>query len=969
MTTSGKHKNTPALSRPLTAPEQYNVAIKDKERRVLQNRKVTRWREQDAIDYLTNNPDKCREEFISVLINAERGDLVISLHKQKLVCFPDDTKNLLMRSGYFGQDDLLDYMSQCGIDIADPEKMSLAGAIAGGRFGTAKLIAAARKNKDYSPEQEAIARYYNPEIACYFLPHIKLEPYFQHLLLAKAGFFGDLDLIKQIERDIMPNDDSFSNLTTCYYMAASRNHIPVMAYLEHKYGIDPSLAAIREKEHGNHKGEVAEKAHIYGFNAYIFNDALKALEHMYAKGWRATPDDLRKAPEFAGNVPALSFIYDIAGLNINDNLEDNIRKLFDLSKFDLLDFYCERGIDWEQHLSAEQKEDYENTKERIAIWHKKFHMNPPPVSRMSAIGFKQKTYDTVQQFLRAENNRHIRQEINVETLFDNRIPDLEAAYKLTCLFGTPQRVLSYLRKWGDIGKDHPLKELADDISIPDVTHHNAKAWGDAVLKYGPVMAKLTLFMDRLPSPEASLNKTRKKLAEILYENGEQDPELAKLCVEIGLEETDFNAALALWQEHVKNGMAEKNIPDLDIDGASFAMSGTRFFRLAHDDKRGAILGQYVDCCQYAGHENGGSSTRHGVLSPDGGFYVLTSHKGDIIGQSWAWLDGKGALVFDSLETLGERVSPENWKNILTQAAKQIEQHHPQITHIMVGTDGNTPPKGLDLCYETAFPVKQSKNNTAYSDAKEQYLLWHRYPDKLQILKAQEQDIPAILEIENTSFSLTDYAAEQFRMDEEDIKAYIKPPGPPERDENAEDITATKPEPHALLIARKGENIIGYAAIDMTPEDIPGGGDNHVSIDSFAIRHAQETSSLGLYTHARALLEAVEQVAIRNKKIAPLLCFETAHANHSVLKALPLLGFTQHASLPDYYGEEKHGLFFVKDLSAGSLLDGYQKRRAALRASFAAENCSPSASNDRHANAVRSIEPQKEERAFMPAACP
>lgn len=103
-----------------------------------------------------------------------------------------------------------------------------------------------------------------------------------------------------------------------------------------------------------------------------------------------------------------------------------------------------------------------------------------------------------------------------------------------------------------------------------------------------------------------------------------------------------------------------NIPDAAIDGADIGYPGY-YLKKVHvqneeEAARAACLGKLTHCCQSLSGEAGESCVRHGLTSPNGGFYIVC--KGDVhnplitdevIGQSWVWRSQKNALVFDSIE--------------------------------------------------------------------------------------------------------------------------------------------------------------------------------------------------------------------------------------------------------------------------------------------------------------------------------
>ena len=294
------------------------------------------------------------------------------------------------------------------------------------------------------------------------------------------------------------------------------------------------------------------------------------------------------------------------------------------------------------------------------------------------------------------------------------------AFHLSALFGTEECALRYLRKWGKHGKQ-PLHDLAVDIRVPQEGQPDLAAWADAVMKHGPAMAKFIKFADKLAHPLGSVHETRAAVARFAYKRGDECPALAALCFDLAVEEEDFDNALGLYLKHKKRGFPEKRIPDLQIDGTAFSLPGARFRRLAPDDPRGLFLGELTDCCQSIGGA-GDDCARHGFSDQNSGFYVIEADKGEIIGQSWAWMGENGELVLDSIETLGNRVSASQWQALLQKAAESLARHPQGVKRLLVGTGGGTPEA---LTFKSASEPAAPDGYRGYRDSHKQAEIWVR----------------------------------------------------------------------------------------------------------------------------------------------------------------------------------------------------------------------------------------------------
>lgn len=325
------------------------------------------------------------------------------------------------------------------------------------------------------------------------------------------------------------------------------------------------------------------------------------------------------------------------------------------------------------------------------------------------------------------------------------------AYKAMALFQSGDRVLQYLKKWGKPNSSQPLHNVLQAVQLPeDLSGVNLNDWGDAILRHGPDMAKLVKFCKSIPSPARtddgsswSLVKTREIAAQFVYARGGEHRALAALCHKHNVSEQSFNTALDIVQQ---TPPMEKDLPEIDIDGKRFGLENARFRKLANDDIRSLFLGELTACCQSIGG-HGSNCARHGYTSPNGGFYVVETQGGEIIGQTWAWRGQKGELVFDSLEMLSDRVSAEQWHALVGEVVKDVSAKKTQhnITALMVGSSGETPasfaqtfaktrPAGPVMTYATYAPPKDAppaieaavpRDYSGYRDSNTQYVIWQK----------------------------------------------------------------------------------------------------------------------------------------------------------------------------------------------------------------------------------------------------
>lgn len=313
---------------------------------------------------------------------------------------------------------------------------------------------------------------------------------------------------------------------------------------------------------------------------------------------------------------------------------------------------------------------------------------------------------------------------------------LQYAYHAAALFKTEQRVLEYLQKWGTRGKQ-PLHDVIHQIKIPKSGRPNLSAWGDAVLRHGPKMAKYVKFSDRLIEPMKdgsggwSYTKTKDEVAQYAFKRGPENAELAKHCLEFAWDDHQFETALKQiekFQKKFSQGDLPKPandnikggaIPDITIKGEDFDKDGYTFRKLADGDYRGLLLGEFTDCCQHIG-SNAQSCAIHGYLSPFGGFYVVENDKTkEIVGQTWAWRGEEGELVFDSWESLKGHFNGAQCEKLCKIFAEQVGSvaQEKNITAFNVGTGGETPKMKVEQAEKPARP-KDYKGH--YYDSDRQY---------------------------------------------------------------------------------------------------------------------------------------------------------------------------------------------------------------------------------------------------------
>ncbi len=349
-------------------------------------------------------------------------------------------------------------------------------------------------------------------------------------------------------------------------------------------------------------------------------------------------------------------------------------------------------------------------------WNKRHGRCPAGLHDLSPLLFRARAFDDVLAMLKEEHY--------VGAAAHNY------AYNTAGLFGTTDRVLAYLERWGE-STHHPLHDAIQNIELPQEGRANLAAWADACLRHGSKMTRLVKFAGLLPEPEKdpkgqwSYTLTRAQIARNAYEYGEEYPDLAARCFAFDWDNDQFEDAVrAIIEYGKKYGAADApkpggRIPDVAIDGALFDKPAHRFYKLPDGDARGLLLGEFTNCCQHLAGV-GADCAAHGFLSEQSGFYVVADKKTDeIIAQGWAWRGTKNELALDSLESLPGHMAAPQWRSLCDEFARQARADKTAaVTAVHIGTGGATPDR---LGYKTAATATPRDYN-GYRDSQAQYVV-------------------------------------------------------------------------------------------------------------------------------------------------------------------------------------------------------------------------------------------------------
>lgn len=573
----------------------------------------------------------------------------------------------------------------------------------------------------------------------------------------KAATNGDLDLIKEMRSAGL---DPAQNNGEALVLAAANGQYAVVEYLLDQ-GVSPrSQGTTKTNDSGEALANACENGHYDvaklllergaqpedQFGNAMMNACLKGhteiigLLAQHGADLRVQgSENIRFAVERENGWKTIQYMKEKMGLEIP--FSEIMPKIVMYKGYNTLLYYQESGEVNPAELPDNIRQDYAKKLMNVKAWRRAFGTMPPVGLEGKAVkGLKPDVFHMARDILKGEG-------------YEGKTAN-EYAYAAALLFSTQDRILQYLEKWGEHGKQ-PFHEVVHKIRMPvaetrlytenfehfavirkeiveDETPFDTKSWGDAVLQQGPEMAKLVAYAGKLKQPVRtddggmySLNKTRAKVAEHMYSRGVEFPDLAHMCMKYQWHEQHFQTALKLVEEFktkygTKNGKKPKNIPDVTLNGEEFGMTGYQFTKLPDGDVRGLFLGEITDNCQHLA-EAGAECAKHGFLSPQGGFYVLEDEKKNIVAQSWAWRGQNGELVLDSLESLGNRVSPKQWEKICSNFSKKAAQKQKSVKAVMIGKSGETPRMQFNDAASPAVPVDYQ----GYRDSKMQYQIWQR----------------------------------------------------------------------------------------------------------------------------------------------------------------------------------------------------------------------------------------------------
>ncbi len=507
-------------------------------------------------------------------------------------------------------------------------------------------------------------------------------------------------------------------------LAASNGHLHVVKWL-HANGVDISVqhdCVLSHAVGGGHmpvvewlyeQDENIRTQNDYAFKCAVGNGNLPALQFLHMRGADIRSCDHAAMIRAAGNghLPVLEYLH-AHGADIGGTIYTLMRAAQGKDEhLPVVKFLHAQGVP--------VSDETQNQIARYDGWIARHGRCPAGLNDLSPFLFRSRTFDDVVAMLAQEYN-------------DGEIAH-KYAYHTAGLFGTTDRVLAYLDKWGAPGKQ-PLHDVIQHIKLPQDARFNIAAWADSCLRYGPKMTRLVKFAGALPEPlkdekgQWSYILTRAEIARNIYPRAAENPDLAVMCFSQDWDNDEFEKALKHIAAYVKKYGAPDahkpggRIPNIAIDGTAFGKAAYRFYKLPDGDARGLLLGEFTNCCQHLAGV-GKDCAKHGFCSEQSGFYVVADKKTDeIVAQSWAWRGEKDELVLDSLESLPGHMTAPQWRSLCDAFAVAARADKTAaVTAVHIGTGGATP-EGLGYAKAKAATPR---DYDGYRDSKKQFVVTAR----------------------------------------------------------------------------------------------------------------------------------------------------------------------------------------------------------------------------------------------------
>jgi hypothetical protein len=254
------------------------------------------------------------------------------------------------------------------------------------------------------------------------------------------------------------------------------------------------------------------------------------------------------------------------------------------------------------------------------------------------------------------------------------------------------------------------------------------------LRDGPNLARFVKFAAPDVAPPSSITKARNQYSTQLFKEGDKHPELARLCLDLDLDQGNFDAVVEASKAITsKAGM---HVPAIEIDGSEFGLPGYRWRPAEKGDARSLLAGHLVGCCQHV-QGAGRAAAVHSATSPYGRCFFIErtpeanqsiqdkesqvsrpEGDGEIVAVSWGWMGRNKSLCFDSLEAIDDRCT-KTFPLLLNAMRETVRSKHPSVKRVTWGSGGGTPD-GWKLPMAEGRNLAKPVDYDGYRDSHNQY---------------------------------------------------------------------------------------------------------------------------------------------------------------------------------------------------------------------------------------------------------
>jgi hypothetical protein len=334
-------------------------------------------------------------------------------------------------------------------------------------------------------------------------------------------------------------------------------------------------------------------------------------------------------------------------------------------------------------------------------WKRTVGSEPPMgLSGYSAHGFDPNCFATVRGVVMDPFLRYVIDSRGIDTT-DFDVQRNLAAYRLTRLLGTPERVQEYVEKTSPeresenslIRKGHAYGYAAN-FMLPSHSDWDPTAWGNAALEMGKIVPAVLPLCRKGEMPPATRSAMADRFADSYY-GGDPSDRCAALRRACLLQNIDRPAQRECAEATERSDFAGtgSRVPSVQIDGEEIGRPGYVFRKVHAADPRVFLAGQMIDSS--SGFTGAGwlSNAAAAAASPDIGTFVLEKKDADPCDASaidfacLGIIDEKNRMCFNCMVPFrGEEEQPRFEMARFALALRARLKDAPGISHVHLASD-------------------------------------------------------------------------------------------------------------------------------------------------------------------------------------------------------------------------------------------------------------------------------------------